>query len=299
VKVYAAWSVGATARPASAWTIRPARALISFAYDRKATFVDSIRPHIDLDDVDLMLDSGAFSVWTSGETIDLDAYIAWASNYYSEFDSNVVVINLDVIPGTPTGGAPSTRERNAAVKKSMRNADTIRAAGLPVMEVYHLHEPIRVLGQLLERRQPGELVGLGGLAGRGDSGLKMQFCRDAFRLLYERNGRSWKGIVPLHGLGISPDAPMGKHFPWWSIDSSSWSIFHRFGAEVARNGRAQKRSTGATREKGQRGLAAFRPASDLYYIRTLRRWRRLESDYTAMWRRRGVSFAADMKAVRV
>jgi hypothetical protein len=295
MKVYAAWS-GPEQQAQWMLDVEPIRTLISFAYDRQRTFGERIARHVSLDRVDLMLDSGAFSVWTMGERVDLDEYIAYALAYHDDMDGRLFVINLDVIPGTPGGRAPSTRQRTKAVKAGMANADRMRDAGLKVMEVYHLHEPIRVLDRLIERRQPGELIGLGGLAGRGDGNLKVEFCDAAFRRVY-RLAEGWQGIVPLHGLGISPDAPLARKYPWWSIDSSSWSIFHRFGAEVARNGRAQKRSPGATRENGQRSITSYRPASDLYYIRTLRRWRRLEQDFERLWNDRGVTFAADVEAV--
>ena len=54
----------------------------------------------------IMIDSGAFSVWNKGTTIDLDDYIIYCLKYINSIN---YVVNLDVIPGKP-GQRPSKEE---------------------------------------------------------------------------------------------------------------------------------------------------------------------------------------------
>jgi hypothetical protein len=276
--------------------VTPTRALVSFAIDKGQNFTRYVAEcGIPDEGMDVMLDSGAFSVWTKGSTVDIDDYLRWIEHVRRSV-GDVQVINLDVIPGSPLGGTrPSLSERSSAIAESLKNADRLRSEDVKVMEVFHLHEPIDVFELLLERRQPGEVLALGGLAGKGNAGDKQPFCDAAFATVRDRVGGWANGIVRLHGLGISPDAPLCARYPWWSVDSSSWSIFHRYGAEVRRDGRLQKPSSSFG--SPGRSIGGQRSAGDLYYIRTLKRWRRLEDVYTRLWQDRGVRYDEDTVAV--
>lgn len=278
VKVYAARSSASTHLHDTA-VAGFERVLVSYVYDRNRRFPERLaRWEVDLSKLDLLLDSGAFTVWQSGGVVDLDEYVAWAQAYVADFPGTIP-INLDVIPGTPEGGAPTKRQRDKAIAESERNADAIRAAGLRVMEVYHWHEPIDVLDRLLDRRERGVQVGIGGVAGPGSSTGKIAFVDSVFAHLRERYG--WKALPPIHGLGISPDSPLGRRYPWYSIDANSWVYPHRLGRSVGRGGK----TTGKDSRTGKSELAA------LYMGRMLDRWTRLERSYTALWESRGVRYA--------
>ncbi len=293
MKVYNAWA-GPMPQLPSVVVTPPVRLLVSFAYDQRNTLVGKkVASLIPLDEVDLMIDSGAFSVWTVGDTIDLDAYIEWAKAQRA-LVPDATIINLDVIPGAP-GVRPSQKEAEKAIAQSMENADRIRDAGLPVMEVFHLHDlDFGLMEKLWERRQPGEVLGIGGLAGLGTSRTELlAFGDQVFARVRDWSG-GWENIVKVHGLGISPDSPMCRRYPWWSIDSSSWNTFQRYGRDVSQNGRSQ---TGTMLPGGGSRRTSARPVTDLYYLRITRRWKRLEAELTAMWERRGVTFAEERTAV--
>lgn len=268
----------------------PVRLLLSYAYDESGKATNSITQLTRPNAVDLMADSGAFTAWTQGKHIDLDSYVAWARATYRRF-VDPVIINLDVIPGVP--GAPATqRERQRAISQGMDNADALRSAGLPVMEVFHMFDgSFKVMEALWERRQPGELLGIGGIAGKNSTkGYVQDFARGVFARVKSWCG-GWDGIVRLHGLGVSPDNALAHKFPWWSIDSSSWNSFDRYGNEVSARGASVKRGT-------NRGLTSNRPIAALYYERVVQRWRRLESDHTRLWEARGVSFEHELRQAR-
>jgi hypothetical protein len=249
--------------------------LCSFVYDRKRMFFEellSYRP------ATCMGDSGAFSVWTKGETIDVDEYAAWAL-HYTNLIPGFVTVSLDVLPGRPHV-RPSVAARQAGMDQSLANGDRLRAKGLRIVEVFHLHEPIEFFDVLLDRRQPGEMIGLGALAA-GTSGPEVRaFCDAAFTHLRDRHG--WDALPPVHGFGIAPTSAAGGRYPWWSTDSSSWMSSAQFGKAIRRDGR----------NNGDDSRTSNRAVRTLYLQRVLESWKRRATDLDRLWASRGVRFAA-------
>lgn len=249
--------------------------LVSFVYDEKREFFTK---RLGYSPVSWMGDSGAFTVWTKGGTVDLDDYIAW-SRFYTELNPNFTVVSLDVLPGGPNR-QPSAQERDRGIKQSLENGDRLRAAGLRIVEVYHLYEPLDFFEQLLARRQPGEIVGLGALASGAPANIKREFCDTSFAYLRDHFG--WDNLPPVHGFGIAPTAKLGARYPWFSVDSSSWMAPAQFGHGIGRNGR----------KTGDDKRTSNRTVRTMYLTRVLERWNRQEIALTAMWERRGVRFAS-------
>lgn len=254
--------------------------LISFVYDPDGVFFDEKLRYWPQSCIG---DSGAFTVWTKGEKIELEDYASWARAYLAK-KPDFQFLNLDVIPGDfQTSRSPTEAEREAAMAASLENADALRGLGVPVIEVYHLHEPLSYLEKLAERRQPGVPIGLGGLAGRGVSTrARRHFCDHTFARLRDLSG-GWGTLIPIHGLGISPTINIATEFPWYSIDSSSWATPARFGKQVSRSGKA-----GASRSDSR---VSNRDIRRLYLTRMLDGWQAREKALTTMWERRGVRFA--------
>lgn len=246
--------------------------LVSYAYDKSATWFDKLAY-----DFRGMLDSGAFSVRTKGLEVDLDAYIAWALLYAAKYP-NVRVTNLDVIPGL----RPSKRERDKAVTESADNAARIRAAGLRVVEVHHLADPLSSLEAMIGRRQPGEVIGVAGLGGAGltDGGknkdLGRAFGDGVFACLRDLCG--WGHFPPIHGFGVSVQSVLFR-YPLASVDASSWVAPDRFGTVLHRNGTAKRgnslhlRNSNVATAEGKRILDS---------------WQRRDLELQGFWRDRGV-----------
>lgn len=250
--------------------------LISYIYDESGDFFENKLRYWPQS---CLGDSGAFTVWTKGETVNVDAYAAWCLRYL-EKRPDFRFLNLDVIPGSADSTAAVTdRERQRAMDESLDNADRLRAHGVSPIEVYHLHEPLSYLEKIVERRQPGTLIGFGGLAGKGSIVTKRNFCQRGFRLLKDLCGLD--NLVPVHGLGISPESPLASAYPWWSVDSSSWITVARFGKAVSRNGR----------RGGDDSRTSNRSVRQLYLTWVLEGWQRRELMLTRMWEERGVRFA--------
>ncbi len=241
--------------------------LISFVYDRAGEFFTErlgYNPH------SWMGDSGAYTVWTKGETVDLGEYIEWCRRYVA-LNPDFTVVSLDVRPGE-VGRAPTSRERDRGMAQSLENGDRLRDAGFKITEVFHLHEPLSFFETLLERRQPGERVGIGG-------GCTVPFVDRAFSYLRDTYG--WANLPPLHGFGMSPISEFGMRYPWFSCDSSSWMSSARYGHAVGRGGRKGDADTRSTN----------RAVRTIYLQRVLERWNRQEQELTRLWHSRGVRYA--------
>lgn len=228
----------------------------------------------------LFLDSGAFSAWTRRFRIPIDDYVAWSSGYVRHANDRVqlVVANLDIIPGGfAAADTASPSELVAAIREGMANADRLRAAGLRVAEVYHFGEPPEILGEILDRRQPGEMIALGGLAGRGQIPDKVRFVGDAFDFIRARYDGN---VVPVHGFGIGPVSALGRAVPWYSVDASTWVNPRKFGHVADIHGALEM----GLRRRNEPGEVWE------YFRRVLNAWQRATDELSERWSAEGVEF---------
>ena len=72
-----------------------------------------------------------------------------------------------------------------------------------------------------------ELIGLGGLVVREGKEDRNAWIDRCFELVADTQTR--KPTVKLHGFGVT-SYPLLIRYPWWSVDSSSWSKHSAFGA---------------------------------------------------------------------
>lgn len=201
--------------------------LISFAYSK---IIDDINYYPEY----LILDSGAFTAWNTGKQVDIDAYAKWAlANQHKA--KKVVAVNLDVIPGE-AGRTSTKKERAEGMKQSLINADYLRSLGLEVMEVYHQDEPQVFLDTLLDRLPPNGILGI---SPRNDVSLKsrIEWQNLVLRHLYQRYGV--ENLPKTHGLAVTALDSM-KAFPYYSVDSSTWTTSMRFGQYITEWGKAKK-----------------------------------------------------------
>ena len=140
---------------------------------------------------DWVMDSGAFSAYTSGTIIDLDAYIAKSQELLANDPKLTEVFSLDVIGDW---------------RASLKNTERMWAAGVPAIPCFHVGEPEEVL-LAIARDYPK--IALGGAVGfHGKSAWAAQCF-----------ARVWPKRI--HGFGF------GSHrdilaLPWHSTDSTNW-----------------------------------------------------------------------------
>ena len=171
----------------------------------------------------LIIDSGAFSVWTAKGTIDIDEYIAFCKtvqikvkqyNEEKKAKTNVYFVNLDVLPGN-YGRIPSATEREESASKGWENMIYITHAGIRVIPVYHQHEDIRWLKRMMTFT---DYIGISP-ANDASQKSKQVFLSNVFAIT--------KADVKTHGFAVTSLDTLLK-FPFYSGDSSSWAAGGRY-----------------------------------------------------------------------
>lgn len=176
------------------------RVLLSYWYARK---LDAGAIRAATAGWDVIVDSGAFSAYTSGQTIDVDTYAAWLAGWK---DVATAAFSLDVI-GDPVA--------------SLRNYRRLAAAGtgVPIVPVFHAGSAARHLDALLD--EGARYIGFGGLVEHYQkkaavmrwAAWNLKRCADAG--------------AAVHGLGFTASAT--RDLPFYSVDSSTWVMAGRRG----------------------------------------------------------------------
>lgn len=183
----------------------------------------------------LMLDSGAFTVWTKGAAINLDAYI----DFCEQWPDVSYYVNLDVIPGKP-GVRPTPSTVEDTCKQGWNNYRRMieRLPKHKVIPVFHQGDPIRWLHKYLDAGVPYLGISPGNdrrtksksakarFAGRASkTDTKLQWLRSIKPILF--NGETPR--IKLHGFAVTSFDLM-NFWRWHSVDSASWKFAGAWGA---------------------------------------------------------------------
>ena len=147
------------------------------------------------------LDSGAYSAWTKGETIDLNAYADFAQEAasWNRADWSFIAADLSV---------------DQALETTLRNCETLRDQGLPAIPAFKQGHPWEYLDHLMENF---DYIGLGS-TDAGTSGQKtLRWLWDVFDRICDEKGRPKIGV---HGYRLVSYA---NYFPFESVDSTTWA----------------------------------------------------------------------------
>ena len=169
----------------------------------------------------LFIDSGAFSAWTKGKVIDVDAYIKWINDRAEYID---LYGQIDVIPGDRNSGKlPTHEEVREAAQKTWENYLYMRPKmkkpeGL--LYTFHVGEPIEFLKQALEwTDENGDYIpyiALGGMVGK-PAEVRDRFLEQCFDAI----AKSSNPHVKVHAFGMT-DRNLLMKYPITSADSTSW-----------------------------------------------------------------------------
>lgn len=170
-------------------------------------------------EIELMLDSGAFSAFTRGQEIDVDAYIRYVKQHRWGIDQ---IVNVDVIPGR-SGKTPSQTEVNEAAEQTYKNLKYMERHGLHPLPVFHFGEDYYYLDRLLDEGYT--YIALGGLARGKSPDARRNWLDRTWTRLTTPDG--WP-IVDVHGFGITA-VPILFRYPWASCDSTAWMLTPAYG----------------------------------------------------------------------
>jgi hypothetical protein len=180
------------------------RVLLSYHYFRNVDLDAAMAQHFGAGPLpEVFADSGAYSAWKLGATIDVVEYAAWVRRWSHLFTTYA---NLDVI-----GDAERAASETAA------NQRILEEAGLTPLPVFHAGEPWEALDALLERGY--DYIGLGGLVGRRAKAIAPWLVKVFTRA---------EGKAVFHGFGLT-NLNLSRSFGFYSLDSTTWANGHRYG----------------------------------------------------------------------
>jgi len=154
--------------------------------------------------VDLFLDSGAFSAFTQNTEININEYISFIKEHKNHLE---VYANLDSI-GDP--------------KQTWKNQKVMEKAGLHPLPCFHYNEPIKYLKRYVKKY---DYIALGGMVPISTKDLQV-WLDDMFQnYICDKDGMP---KVKVHGFGMTSLVLMLR-YPWYSVDSTSWVMASRMG----------------------------------------------------------------------
>lgn len=240
----------------------------------------------------IILDSGAFSVWSNGGTVNLEEYAQFCVGFKQGLDSCVElnVVNLDVLPGK-WGFVPTKQEIADSAEKGWNNMLYLESLGLKVIHVFHQHEDFEILNKL---KAHSDYIGISP-ANDVSMAEKLNWLNKVFLNI--------KGTVKTHGFAVTSHKQL-YNYPFYSVDSSSWVTPARFGRIPILTDRNEVKSVAYKNindiEKYWSYLSSIgieKIAHPRWEDRVgigIRTFLRLEEIATDLWARRGISWDTDV-----
>lgn len=167
--------------------------LESYHYIHKGSYAKNIKE----DGIKVFLDSGAFSSFSLGVDVNLEAY----AEFIKENQDIILMASvLDAI-GDPVG--------------TFNNQTALEALGVEVLPCFHYGEPFDLCEYYLNNY---EYITIGGMVPIPNSKLIYWLDELWSKVLTDKDGFSRRKI---HGFGLTSRELMLR-YPWYSCDSSSW-----------------------------------------------------------------------------
>ena len=186
--VYLAWSSAGVETLQKHYQDGPVNLLASYAiWDQ---FMKT-KPGINIGN--LQMDSGAFSAKHSGKVIDINQFIFAAKHSQAK-----EIFSLDEIGNW---------------QKSQQNTLKIWSAGVPVMPVFHIEEPIHYLDWCVKNTPCGKIA----IAAKQKSGNRLTWVKQVFQYVWKKYGG-----IKIHGLAMA-SSKFVEAVPFDSVDASSWA----------------------------------------------------------------------------
>lgn len=172
----------------------------------------------------LMLDSGAFTVWTQGKEVNLPNYIEFCKEFENEVD---VIVSLDVISGK-NGSKKGVTKKDLEItcQTSWDNYMMMLDAGLPkekVVPVFHQMDDFKWLEKYMEFGVP--YLGLSS-TNRASTIIRQMWLDTCMNYTCDKEGFP---LIKTHGFAVTA-LPLIIRYPWWSCDSTAGMKFAIYGS---------------------------------------------------------------------
>jgi hypothetical protein len=181
--------------------------LESYHYVNSQKFVDVMRQQ----KAKVFLDSGAFSAFHLGVSIDINAYCDYIKR------------NMDILRVEDGAVMASVLDGIGDPLKTYQNQMYMESQGAKPLPCFHFGEDPRYLEHYVKNY---DYITIGGLVGRSKKDAEVWLDRMWNEHMIDSSG---KARLKVHGFGMtSPD--LMKRYPWYSCDSSSWIQAAAFGS---------------------------------------------------------------------
>lgn len=168
----------------------------------------------------ILLDSGAFSFWRRDIDIPISEYIEYCKRHAHEVDAYVC---LDTIPGKNGKMDHSQASIEKSAAQSYDNLQAMKSEGLSPIPVFHQGERFEWLDKMLE---DGETyVGISPYL-RSHQNEIIEWADKCFTRITDSGGRP---LIKTHGFGVTASV-LCRRYPWYSVDSTSWSVGGGYGS---------------------------------------------------------------------
>lgn len=223
--------------------------LLSFAVDGKEC-KDLLS---EFGDKEVIIDSGAFSVWNKGGSIDINAY----AEFCSVLPKTWTFVNLDVIPKTGSSSADIAK----CCEEGFENYLFLKSKLNNVLPVYHYGDDIKWLHKYYE------YTNYVGVSPANDihEKEKRKWLKATFKEIDVKNTK-----LKTHGFGYSSFEGLTL-FPFYSIDSISYKHISMF-------------------IQGQKMQFWANSLMDFVFKKNVQKYLSFEDKVTQLWAQRGLSF---------
>ena len=164
------------------------------------------------------MDSGVFSAWNRGETLDLDEYCAFIKRNEHLLSCYAT---MDIIPGT-FGRKRTSDEVEKSAQGSYKNQQRMKEKGLKPIPIFHQGEAFKWLEKYVVDGEP--YVGISTAKDLRNSEQR-KWLDEVFTAITDKTGRPY---IHTHGFGIT-NIPLLLRYPWYTGDSTTWSLAAGFG----------------------------------------------------------------------
>ncbi|MFM6827329.1 MAG: hypothetical protein ACKPKT_17355 [Dolichospermum sp.] len=209
----------------------------------------------------ILIDSGAFTAFTTGKVITPKEYGAWALDFKKQWEHKVKSLgffNLDVIGDQ---------------KGSNVNLHKLEKMGLNPIPIFTYGGDAKDLQYYLDNYN---YIGFGGLVGRKTQ-EQLSWVRYCFSFVIKKYKET--GVLPkIHLLGVTKEAILNE-VPCYSCDSSSWVSCLRFGGGKA---------------IGKKKIPKYTESEEALKItiitlkNEIKKYKKIQDDVTEIWRKRGI-----------
>jgi len=169
----------------------------------------------------LMIDSGAYSSWIKQEEIDIEKYTDFCLKY---LDLCSYFVNLDVIPGIWGDKNLSKEVVEESARKGFQNYNYMISKGIPkekLIHVFHQGEDFKWLKRMINRM---DYIGLSPANDRTTT-EKYVWLEKCMEYVTDDKGMP---IIKTHGFGFMSHKLLVS-FPLYSADAITWVYSSRVG----------------------------------------------------------------------